>query len=77
MRHITCLLAAALALVGTGAEAASCRLKPKQVVERFVEQFYVQKKVREAFETCTTRWPRLVARQRSTFSSHSLPRIRR
>ena len=51
MRHITCLLAAALALAGTGAEAASCRLKPKQVVERFVEQFYVQKKVREAFET--------------------------
>ncbi len=28
-----------------------CRLKPKQVVTRFMTQFYVDKKVREAFET--------------------------
>ena len=50
MRHIICLLAATLALAGQGAEAAACRLSPKQVVEKFVDQFYVQKKVREAFE---------------------------
>jgi predicted SnoaL-like aldol condensation-catalyzing enzyme len=40
-----------LTLTVANAEAASCRLKPKQVVTRFMTRFYVDKKVREAFET--------------------------
>ena len=44
-------LMVSLALTVANAEAASCRLKPKQVVTRFMTRFYVDKKVREAFET--------------------------
>jgi predicted SnoaL-like aldol condensation-catalyzing enzyme len=42
---------AALMLVSANAEAASCRLTPKQIVTQFMTQLYVDKKVREAFET--------------------------
>jgi predicted SnoaL-like aldol condensation-catalyzing enzyme len=46
----------ALALISvllytTPAEAAKCHLKPKEVVTRFMTQFYVDKQVRKAFET--------------------------
>ncbi len=45
-------LAALLVLAGAPpAEAARCRLTPKQVVTRFMTQFYVDKQVRAAFET--------------------------
>ena len=48
---IPLLAAAALALTGVAAQAAPCRLKPKQVVTSFMTTLYVDKKVREAFET--------------------------
>ncbi len=50
MRTLLSLLVVSLALTAVDAEAA-CRLTPKQVVTRFMTQFYVDKKVREAFET--------------------------
>jgi predicted SnoaL-like aldol condensation-catalyzing enzyme len=37
--------------VAANAVAATCTLTPKQVVTKFMTQFYVDKKVREAFET--------------------------
>lgn len=44
--------AAALVLMSSaGAQAATCRLKPKQVAEQFFDLFYVKKEVRKAFET--------------------------
>ncbi len=48
--HMT-LLIGALALSGLPASAANCTLTPKEVVTKFMTQFYVDKKVREAFET--------------------------
>jgi predicted SnoaL-like aldol condensation-catalyzing enzyme len=51
MRTLLSLLIASLALTATNAQAAECRLKPKEVVTRFMTEFYVDKKVREAFET--------------------------
>ena len=51
MRLSSALLTVLLALAYAPAHAASCRLKPKQVVTRFMTMFYVDKKVREAFET--------------------------
>jgi predicted SnoaL-like aldol condensation-catalyzing enzyme len=49
--RLTALAAlAALALSAQPAEAAKCRLKPKEVVTRFMTEFYVQKDVRGAFE---------------------------
>jgi predicted SnoaL-like aldol condensation-catalyzing enzyme len=50
MRTLLTLIVS-LALTVAHAEAASCRLKPKQVATRFMTLFYVDKKVREAFET--------------------------
>jgi predicted SnoaL-like aldol condensation-catalyzing enzyme len=50
MRSSLSLLIISLALTANAA-AADCRLKPKQVVTRFMTTFYVDKKVREAFET--------------------------
>jgi predicted SnoaL-like aldol condensation-catalyzing enzyme len=44
------LLLAALALAGV-AQAAECRLTPKEVVTKFMTEFYVDKHVRSAFET--------------------------
>ena len=51
MRTVLSLLIVSLALTALNAEAAGCRLKPKEVVSRFMTQFYVDKTVREAFET--------------------------
>jgi predicted SnoaL-like aldol condensation-catalyzing enzyme len=48
--HLTLCLAA-LSLVATNALGANCSLKPMQVVTQFMTSFYVDKKVREAFET--------------------------
>src|SRR6516165_10654183 len=48
--HLT-LCIAAVTLVAANAVAATCTLTPKQVVTKFMTQFYVDKKVREAFET--------------------------
>ena len=50
MRSHLALCLAAL-LLAANAPAANCSLKPKQVVTRFMTSFYVDKKVREAFET--------------------------
>ncbi len=46
----TILILAALA-AGTPAQAATCKLKPKEVVTRFMTTFYIDKQVRKAFET--------------------------
>jgi predicted SnoaL-like aldol condensation-catalyzing enzyme len=51
MRLFTTLLIATVALAGIPAQAAECTLTPKEVVTKFMTQFYVDKKVREAFET--------------------------
>jgi len=51
MRALPALLVATFALAATSANAATCRLTPKQVVTRFVTTLYVDKKVRAAFET--------------------------
>jgi predicted SnoaL-like aldol condensation-catalyzing enzyme len=51
MRTLLSLMIVAAALTAANAEAADCRLKPKEVATRFMTQFYVDKKVREAFET--------------------------
>ena len=44
------LLAAAVTPVPALAKAKSCKLSPKQVVTRFVDEFYTKKQVRSAFE---------------------------
>ena len=51
MRTLSCLLAVVPALTAVRAEAASCQLTPKQVVTQFMTEFYLDKKVRSAFET--------------------------
>jgi len=51
MRAITTMLLGVFALSTAPAQAASCHLTPKQVVTKFMTEFYVDKKVREAFET--------------------------
>ena len=51
MRTPSLLLAAVLALATVPAGAADCHLTPKQVVEKFMNEFLVEKKVRAAFET--------------------------
>jgi predicted SnoaL-like aldol condensation-catalyzing enzyme len=45
------LTTAALVFAATLAHADECRLTPKQVVTKFMTEFYVQKEVRKAFET--------------------------
>jgi predicted SnoaL-like aldol condensation-catalyzing enzyme len=50
MRPTVILLAATLALA-TLSQADECKLKPKEVVTKFMNEFYVEKRVREAFET--------------------------
>ena len=47
------LFAAALSalIVASPAQARRCALKPKEVATRFMNEFYVQKRVRSAFET--------------------------
>jgi predicted SnoaL-like aldol condensation-catalyzing enzyme len=48
--HLTLCFAASM-LLSASAGAATCSLQPKQVATKFMTQFYVDKKVREAFET--------------------------
>jgi len=49
------LTAATLMFAAASAGAAECRLTPKEVVTRFITEFYVEKRVREAFETWVER----------------------
>lgn len=48
--RLAILAAALLAITAQPAEAKRCTLKPKEVVTRFMTEFYVQKQVRSAFE---------------------------
>ncbi len=51
MRASAILLTAALSLAAALADAGECRLKPKEVVTRFMTRLYLDKQVRNAFET--------------------------
>jgi predicted SnoaL-like aldol condensation-catalyzing enzyme len=51
MRPSVLLLTAILGFAAALAEAGECRLTPKEVVTQFMTKFYIDKKVREAFET--------------------------
>jgi len=51
MRSSLILLTATLTLGSALVHAQECKLKPKEVVTRFMNEFYVEKRVREAFET--------------------------
>ena len=53
MRAPVLLLSAAvtLTLAAAPARSAECRMTPKEVVTQFITKFYVEKRVREAFET--------------------------
>lgn len=52
MRPLTLLLTVAtLTIAAIPARTAECRLTPKQVVTRFMTEFYLEKRVRDAFET--------------------------
>jgi predicted SnoaL-like aldol condensation-catalyzing enzyme len=51
MRSLLVLVAATLAIAASPADAASCRLTPKQVATKFMTKLYIDKQVREAFET--------------------------
>ena len=47
----TLILLAVLFTLATSVQAEECKLKPKEVVTKFMNEFYVEKRVREAFET--------------------------
>jgi predicted SnoaL-like aldol condensation-catalyzing enzyme len=51
MRSPLILISAALTLAAPLAQAETCKLKPKEVVTKFMNEFYVEKRVRDAFET--------------------------
>ena len=51
MRRPLILLTATLTFATALAHADECRLKPKEVVTKFMTEFYVKKQVRAAFET--------------------------
>jgi predicted SnoaL-like aldol condensation-catalyzing enzyme len=51
MRATIVLLSATLTLATGLAHADQCRLTPKEVVTKFMTRFYLDKQVREAFET--------------------------
>jgi predicted SnoaL-like aldol condensation-catalyzing enzyme len=51
MRSSIILLTATLTMATALGHAQECKLKPKAVVSRFMNEFYVEKRVREAFET--------------------------
>jgi len=54
MRSPLILLTATLTLAAAPlaqAEVVACKLKPKEVVVKFMNEFYVEKRVRDAFET--------------------------
>ncbi|HQS95530.1 MAG: hypothetical protein B7X90_05930 [Novosphingobium sp. 17-62-19] len=42
--------AIAFALTASAAQAEECKLTPKEVVSQFMDEFYMQKKVRSSFE---------------------------
>jgi predicted SnoaL-like aldol condensation-catalyzing enzyme len=44
------LIAAIVLLAAPAAHAETCKLTPKQVVTRFLQEFYIEKKVRSSFE---------------------------
>jgi predicted SnoaL-like aldol condensation-catalyzing enzyme len=48
MRMLFVLAALTMATPG---QAATCKLKPKEVATRFMTEFYIDKQVRKAFET--------------------------
>jgi predicted SnoaL-like aldol condensation-catalyzing enzyme len=50
MRLYTTLILSVFALSVAPVQASGCHLTPKQVVTKFMTEFYVDKKVREAFE---------------------------
>ena len=47
----TLILLAVLFTLATSVQAEECKLKPKEVVTKFMNEFYIEKRVREAFET--------------------------
>ena len=51
MRATVVLLTATLTFAAALAQAEECRLTPKEEVTQFMTKFYVDKQVREAFET--------------------------
>lgn len=51
MRFALYAIAGLVCVAAPPAEAAACRLKPKQVATAFMTKFYVDKQVRAAFET--------------------------
>jgi len=51
MRPAVLLLTATLTFAAALADADECRLTPKEVVTQFMTEFYLEKRVREAFET--------------------------
>jgi len=54
MRPPAVLLTATLTLAAALADADECRLTPKEVVTQFMTEFYLEKRVRQAFETWVT-----------------------
>jgi len=50
MRSSIILLTATLTMATALGHAQECKLKPKEVVTKFMNEFYVEKRVREAFE---------------------------
>ena len=51
MRRPLILFTATLTFAAALAHADECRLKPKEVVTKFMTEFYLEKRVRAAFET--------------------------
>ncbi len=51
MKRLLCAALVLPLLCASSAQAGACRLTPKQVVTRFIDEFYVRKQVRLAFET--------------------------
>jgi predicted SnoaL-like aldol condensation-catalyzing enzyme len=52
MKHLVLTAIAVSLIAGTVPSVAeSCHLKPKEVASRFMNEFYIEKKVRAAFET--------------------------
>jgi predicted SnoaL-like aldol condensation-catalyzing enzyme len=51
MRSSIILLTATLTVATALAHSEECKLKPKEVVTKFMHEFYLEKRVREAFET--------------------------
>jgi len=51
MRSSVILITATLTVATAPALAQECKLKPKEVVTKFMNEFYLEKRVREAFET--------------------------